>query len=200
MSCEDAENVKRREVAARLKEAISFGDLSENSEYEDAKNEQALVENRISELKGMIKTAKIITEKKSSGKIVKSRLDSHNSKSHRQRRAGNLHHRRLQPRPIRPQKRFRTSRRSDLRSWTANRAEEVSFCRAGGGAEVSDRESELISARRECNRERIRRVVRSRNFVECENFLHHFLNLFFIRPPAPRRRHFDLKWGELENG
>ncbi|MCF7846224.1 MAG: transcription elongation factor GreA [Candidatus Peribacteraceae bacterium] len=68
---EELENVRRREVAARLKEAISFGDLSENSEYEDAKNEQALVENRIAELKRMIKTAKIITEKKSSGKIVK---------------------------------------------------------------------------------------------------------------------------------
>ena len=68
---DELENVKRREVAARLKEAISFGDLSENSEYEDAKNEQALVENRIAELKRMIKTAKIITEKKSSGKVVK---------------------------------------------------------------------------------------------------------------------------------
>ncbi len=68
---EELENVRRREVAARLKEAISFGDLSENSEYEDAKNEQALVEGRISELKRMIKTAKLITEKKSSGKIVK---------------------------------------------------------------------------------------------------------------------------------
>ncbi|MFH0776735.1 MAG: transcription elongation factor GreA [Patescibacteria group bacterium] len=68
---EELENVRRREVAARLKEAISFGDLSENSEYEDAKNEQALVENRIAELKRMIKTAKIIVEKKSSGKVVK---------------------------------------------------------------------------------------------------------------------------------
>ncbi|MFA6457856.1 MAG: transcription elongation factor GreA [Patescibacteria group bacterium] len=68
---EELENVRRREVASRLKEAISFGDLSENSEYEDAKNEQALVEGRISELKRMIKTAKLITEKKSSGKIVK---------------------------------------------------------------------------------------------------------------------------------
>jgi transcription elongation factor GreA len=68
---EEAENGKRREVAARLKEAISFGDLSENSEYEDAKNEQALLEGRISGLKRMVKTAKIITEKKSSGKIVK---------------------------------------------------------------------------------------------------------------------------------
>jgi transcription elongation factor GreA len=67
---DDLENVKRREVSQRLKEAISFGDLSENSEYEDAKNEQALVEGRIAELKGMIKTAKIITEKKSDGKVV----------------------------------------------------------------------------------------------------------------------------------
>jgi len=68
---DELESVRRREVAGRLKEAISFGDLSENSEYEDAKNEQALVENRIAELKGMIKTAKIIVEKKSSEKIVK---------------------------------------------------------------------------------------------------------------------------------
>lgn len=68
---EQLETVTRKDVAQRLKEAISFGDLSENSEYEDAKNEQALIENRIAELKGMIKTAKIITEKKSSGKVVK---------------------------------------------------------------------------------------------------------------------------------
>jgi transcription elongation factor GreA len=68
---EELEGVKRKEVAQRLKEAISFGDLSENSEYEDAKNEQALTEGRIAELKRLIKTAKIITEKKSSGKIVK---------------------------------------------------------------------------------------------------------------------------------
>lgn len=65
------ETIKRKDVAARLKEAISFGDLSENSEYEDAKNEQALVEGRINELQRMIKTARIITEKKGSGKIVK---------------------------------------------------------------------------------------------------------------------------------
>ena len=55
-------NTKRREVAARIKEAISYGDLSENSEYEEAKNEQAFVEGRILELEQMIKHAKIITE------------------------------------------------------------------------------------------------------------------------------------------
>jgi transcription elongation factor GreA len=56
---------RRQEVAQRLKEAISYGDLSENSEYEEAKNEQAFVEGRILELEGKIKNAKIISEKKS---------------------------------------------------------------------------------------------------------------------------------------
>jgi transcription elongation factor GreA len=62
---------KRREVAERLKEAISYGDLSENSEYEEAKNEQAFVEGRIVEVEKMIKNAQIIDEKKAhSGKVV----------------------------------------------------------------------------------------------------------------------------------
>jgi len=56
-------DVKRKEVAERIKEAISYGDLSENSEYEEAKNEQAFVEGRIIELEEKIKYAKIITEK-----------------------------------------------------------------------------------------------------------------------------------------
>ena len=57
--------VRRKEVAARLKEAIAYGDLSENSEYEEAKNEQAFVEGRIVELEKMITNAKIITDDKS---------------------------------------------------------------------------------------------------------------------------------------
>lgn len=56
-------DVKRREVAERIKEAISYGDLSENSEYEEAKNEQAFVEGRILELEEKIKHARIITER-----------------------------------------------------------------------------------------------------------------------------------------
>ncbi len=56
-------NTKRREVAERLKEAISYGDLSENSEYEEAKNEQAFVEGRIVELEEKIRYAQIIEEK-----------------------------------------------------------------------------------------------------------------------------------------
>jgi transcription elongation factor GreA len=53
-------SVKRRKVAARIKTAISFGDLSENSEYEDAKNEQAFVEGRILTLEKMLRNARLI--------------------------------------------------------------------------------------------------------------------------------------------
>lgn len=61
---ENLKKVRRQEVADRLKEAISYGDLSENSEYEEAKNEQAFVEGRIMELERKIKSAKIIDSKK----------------------------------------------------------------------------------------------------------------------------------------
>ncbi len=61
--------VKRKEIAARIKEAISFGDLSENSEYEDSKNEQAFVEGRIIELEIKIKNVKIISETKKTKSI-----------------------------------------------------------------------------------------------------------------------------------
>lgn len=59
-------DVRRKEVAKRLKEAISYGDLSENAEYEEAKNEQAFIEGRIIELEKMIDNAQIITEGKKS--------------------------------------------------------------------------------------------------------------------------------------
>ncbi|MCY0902533.1 MAG: transcription elongation factor GreA [Firmicutes bacterium] len=55
-------SVKRREVAERIKVAISYGDISENSEYEDAKNEQAFVEGRIITLEKMLRNARIIHE------------------------------------------------------------------------------------------------------------------------------------------
>jgi transcription elongation factor GreA len=57
---DDLKNVKRREVAARLKNAISYGDLMENSEYDDAKNEQARVEHRIDQIETMLAKAKVI--------------------------------------------------------------------------------------------------------------------------------------------
>lgn len=62
--------VKRKEVAERLKEAISYGDLSENAEYEEAKNEQAFVEGRILEIEEKIKYAKLIDEKIKKGVLV----------------------------------------------------------------------------------------------------------------------------------
>ena len=54
--------VRRKEVAERIKVAISFGDLSENAEYDEAKNEQAQVEERLMKLENMIRKAVIIDE------------------------------------------------------------------------------------------------------------------------------------------
>ena len=59
---ENLRSVKRAEVKERLKEAIALGDLSENSEYDDAKNEQAFMEGRILELEKMIRNAKVIED------------------------------------------------------------------------------------------------------------------------------------------
>lgn len=59
---EHLKGVKRREVAERIKLAISYGDISENSEYEDAKNEQAFIEGRILTLEKMLRNARIIQE------------------------------------------------------------------------------------------------------------------------------------------
>ena len=54
--------VKRNEVSEKIKVALSFGDISENSEYDEAKNEQADIEKRIMKLENIIKNAKIIDE------------------------------------------------------------------------------------------------------------------------------------------
>lgn len=51
---------KRREVAQRIKEAREFGDISENSEYDDAKNEQAMLEQRIAQLEDKLRAATVI--------------------------------------------------------------------------------------------------------------------------------------------
>ena len=53
---------KRAEVAQRIKQALAFGDISENSEYDEAKNEQAFVEGRIAQLENILKSAKVIDD------------------------------------------------------------------------------------------------------------------------------------------
>jgi transcription elongation factor GreA len=63
-------SVKRREVAERIKQAIEFGDISENSEYEDAKNEQAFIEGEIITLEKNLRNAKVIDEGEISTDIV----------------------------------------------------------------------------------------------------------------------------------
>lgn len=62
--------VKRKEVVERIKIARSFGDLSENSEYDSAKEDQAFVEGRISTIESMIRNAVIITEDEMNGDTV----------------------------------------------------------------------------------------------------------------------------------
>ncbi|THE15368.1 transcription elongation factor GreA [Bacillus timonensis] len=67
---EHLKTVKRKEVVERIKIARSFGDLSENSEYDSAKDEQAFVEGRITTIENMIRNAKIIEEDaNSAGKV-----------------------------------------------------------------------------------------------------------------------------------
>ena len=67
---EQLKSVKRVEINARLKEARSFGDLSENSEYDEAKNEQAINESRIAELEQQLKNVRILDESQLTGEAV----------------------------------------------------------------------------------------------------------------------------------
>ena len=55
-------NQRRREVAERIKQAREFGDIAENSEYDDAKNEQAMLEHRIAQLEDRLAKARVIDE------------------------------------------------------------------------------------------------------------------------------------------
>jgi transcription elongation factor GreA len=67
---EHHKRVKRREVAERIKHALSFGDISENSEYDEAKNEQAHIESRIAHLETILKNAKVIDDDEISAEKV----------------------------------------------------------------------------------------------------------------------------------
>lgn len=61
---------RRKEVADRIKQAISFGDISENSEYEEAKNEQAFVEGRILTLEKTLRNARVIDNSSDEGTVA----------------------------------------------------------------------------------------------------------------------------------
>ena len=65
----ELQNVKRKEIAEKIKVARSYGDLSENSEYDDAKNEQAIMEARIATIESILKTAQIIESETASDKV-----------------------------------------------------------------------------------------------------------------------------------
>ena len=67
---EQLKTVKRRDIADKIKTALSFGDLSENSEYDEAKNEQAMVEARISQLESMLKNVELLDKNKITNDIV----------------------------------------------------------------------------------------------------------------------------------
>lgn len=67
---EHLKTVTRKEVADKIKVALSFGDLSENSEYDEAKNEQALVESRIAQIEAMLKNVKLLDEDEISNDMV----------------------------------------------------------------------------------------------------------------------------------
>jgi transcription elongation factor GreA len=59
---EQLKTVKRHDVTEKIKNAVSYGDITENSEYEDAKNEQAFVEGRILTIENMLRNAKVIKD------------------------------------------------------------------------------------------------------------------------------------------
>lgn len=59
---EELKSVRRKEVAERIKQALAFGDISENSEYDEAKNEQAWMEERIKKLENTLRSAVVITD------------------------------------------------------------------------------------------------------------------------------------------
>ena len=67
---EHLSTVKRREVAERIKQAREFGDIAENSEYDDAKNEQAMLEHRIATLQERLKSARVIQKREITTDVV----------------------------------------------------------------------------------------------------------------------------------
>lgn len=67
---DELRTVRRKEVADRIKQALAFGDISENSEYDEAKNEQARLEERIAKLERTLRNARVIDDEDISAEVV----------------------------------------------------------------------------------------------------------------------------------
>ena len=108
---DELKTVHRREVNERIRQAKEFGDISENAEYEDAKQEQAFVEGRILKLESMIRNARIIDQSRTSSPTPSTSARS--SRSKRWRRAlARVHDRRFGRSRSEERCASRTSRRS----------------------------------------------------------------------------------------
>ena len=107
---EQLQTVRRREVAERIKEAREFGDISENSEYDDAKNEQAMLEQRIAQMEERVRRATVIERRTS----TRARSRSASRSTSRTRRAASAASSRSSARRRRtpPRRSSPTSRRS----------------------------------------------------------------------------------------
>ena len=68
---ENLKTVERKNIAEKIKVAVSFGDLSENSEYDEAKNEQAIIEARIAEIEEQLKNVQIVDASALSNDVVR---------------------------------------------------------------------------------------------------------------------------------
>ena len=114
-------SVKRDEVAERIRAARDFGDISENSEYDDAKNEQAMLEARIYALEERLRSAIVIdSDSITTDKVgVGTKVTLQDMKARRHRP---VLHRRARPRPTRPRTSSPTSRRWAAPSWATSRA------------------------------------------------------------------------------
>ena len=117
------ENDKRREVADRIKQAREFGDIAENSEYDDAKNEQAMLEQRIASLQDRLRRAAVI-DKKQHRHRDRRRRRGRPRQGPEVRQVAEVPDRRVRRGRTRSSRSSRTSRRS-ARRWSASKKNEV---------------------------------------------------------------------------
>ncbi len=145
---------KRREVAARIKEAREFGDISENAEYDDAKNEQAMLESKIAQLEEKLRAATVIDARAVGTDVVGIGTTVH-VKDQGSGRSENLHDRRLlRGEPGRAQAVERVARRqgADRRQAQRGRRRDAAQRQAARAQDHEDRHrAEVASGRDGCH-------------------------------------------------